>query len=969
MPSRLGGHSTVIFWLDFVDQPLCLEFVRQSLGRDWEAGSKVLVGNATCPLRVGEQREVADGTLVRIFLPRRRIFAAATLLDKMGDPAAHFRYLETEGPPDVAIDTGAFGLLQPLVVDKIVPYSGEQESPLFASVMLSHADMLARPLEVVRPLQASLDVEIRGRPIRDLVGVFPAAHATHIPVFLDCRDLGHPLRLVAAQQGHQPLFAFLQQTGLHLEDPVVTDVSQQRLVLRANDVVRLSRKVSLGGGLAEFLPDVGDISVSSSAVAGTDGRRACSGRLASLAGQACAVAGSSVAAASSCRPCSRFSAQPACLDFFGLGNAASMWNLGSVPPALSSRPSRDTSACRVEAVWSPTAEFRRLELEYRLAMSTLASPLIVYDAGEAPVRDYFVPREPLPAADGDPPVDDALSESGSDEPAPSMNCVAIAIFVFQRPVRWTSAWVHLDEPLDSFLTRVDILHNPTSHAFLMVPVSPHPHVPYFAFLCVPRWWEAACISPQLWQVRLRVDEPMLTFLHTASHGETFEDVLPSALLQEASMLSLFVPPAADTDAAPACPTSGVLDVLPPGAPVAVLAPDAGPPAFVGALEHLRALPHSTAHWEVPAGSHDPPYCAVLLGVDYEQFLVVLQPGPTLPQLAAALNFPPEHLFVHLQMDVFDELVVASHSVGVCYGFRDKRVFGACPRGRGLFIDGRAVGRPVCYRTYLQRTLTPLELCLFLGIAIPDAYEPMVAGPASLAEGGGFSVEHGDTVILWLAACSPPSSPASANAAADAPPDADFDSDADDADGGDGTGPDGSGSEASPGRVGGLSDHGLHLDTRSRSPRGRGHKLLDVPMTRSVPAGHVAALRAIATPCRVADSLPQCHSADHFPAKNLDFKSLLPDTCQGSMSGLGLDGYVDWLDADVSTLLRDPGLPASLHWRLAGVRSFWQAPYVQEELLALHVYTDGSALGSGDDGYVQDCAVLLPGARLARQCSL
>ena len=247
---------------------------------------------------------------------------------------------------------------------------------------------------------------------------------------------------------------------------------------------------------------------------------------------------------------------------------------------------------------------------------------------------------------------------------------------------------------------------------------------------------------------------MLTFLHTASHGETFEDVLPSALLQEASMLSLFVPPADDVAAAPACPTSGVLEVLPPGAPVAVLASDADPPAFVSALEHLCALPHSTAHWEVPAGSHDPPYCVVLLAVDYEQFLVVLQPGPTLPQLAAALDFPPEHLFVHLQMDVFGELVVASHSVGVCYGFRDKRIFGSVPRGRGLFIDGRAVGRPVCYRTYLQRTLTPSELCLSLGIAIPEAYEPMVAGYEPMADGGGFPLEHGATVILWLARLPP-----------------------------------------------------------------------------------------------------------------------------------------------------------------------------------------------------------------------
>ena len=289
-------------------------------------------------------------------------------------------------------------MLQPLVVDKIVSYLGEQESPLFASVMLSHADKLARPLEMVRPHQVSRDVEIRGRPVRDLVGIFPAAHATRIPVFLDCRDLGHPLRLVAAQQGRQPLSAFLQQVGLHLEDhatltvsgSVVADVAHQYLVLRAKDVVRLSRRAPLNDDSDESLHDAGCNLVSSSAAGSAVGRRTHSSRFPSLAGQTGDTTRSGATAASDCRPCSRPHAQTACLADLGSCDAVNMWNLGPVQHALTSRLPGDTSARCVEAVWSPSAEFCRLELEYRLAMSALTLPLIVYDAGDAPVRDYFV---------------------------------------------------------------------------------------------------------------------------------------------------------------------------------------------------------------------------------------------------------------------------------------------------------------------------------------------------------------------------------------------------------------------------------------------------------------------------------------------------------------------------------------------------------------------------------------------------
>ena len=113
---------------------------------------------------------------------------------------------------------------------------------------------------------------------------------------------------------------------------------------------------------------------------------------------------------------------------------------------------------------------------------------------------------------------------------------------------------------------------------------------------------------------------------------------------------------------------------------------------------------------------------------------------------------------------------------------------------------------------------------------------------------------------------------------------------------------------------------------------------------SGPASDLAGTGTASFPCQYRSvaqlgglSVPSCRGAPApvticlasaipptpFQQEVLDLQSLLPVTCQGPLSGFGLAGYVDWLDADVSELLRDPSLPASLRWRLAEVRSFWQ----------------------------------------------
>ena len=70
---------------------------------------------------------------------------------------------------------------------------------------------------------------------------------------------------------------------------------------------------------------------------------------------------------------------------------------------------------------------------------------------------------------------------------------------------------------------------------------------------------------------------------------------------------------------------------------------------------------------------------------------------------------------------------------------------------------------------------------------------------------------------------------------------------------------------------------------------------------------------------------------------------------------GLSSHTDWLDADLSALVKDNRLPVPLRMRIQEIKTLWHYPPVQEDLLAIHLYTDGSAQGDDHSGFVQDCS--------------
>ena len=451
------------------------------------------------------------------------------------------------------------------------------------------------------------------------------------------------------------------------------------------------------------------------------------------------------------RVCGRQPSVFDCVAPFSL--AAVTWNPGFLVTALSSRCREDTPASCLAACSLHWPHSLQQELAYRLALSAQHLPAIVFDDDDKAPPSYFVTHDPFQGPVG--PHDDDAAEDDMTDSEPTMNCIEARIFCFQGPTRSVSLWFHLAEQVDEFLVRADILHNPDAEFLQLLPVVPHPDLPFMALLLVPRWWSTVGLTSALFVDELAGGR---CFLHTAHAVETFEDALPPALLQGSTAVSLFVPPRHTEELDPVRPDTLVSAAISPGSVVVVQGVHDEAPLYVHVLDHLQSLPHSTERQDDAAGRHDPhPASVVLLGVAFEQYVLELRDGPTAAQVATALDYPEECLYLHRQPTGFERLVVAGVPVAESFGFRDTRVFGNVP-GRGLFIDSRAVGRPVCYRCVQQRVLHAEDVCRMLDVQVPEGYVAHVAGGTSLQDGtAGFTTWHGETITVWLDFLIPPGS--------------------------------------------------------------------------------------------------------------------------------------------------------------------------------------------------------------------
>ena len=126
----------------------------------------------------------------------------------------------------------------------------------------------------------------------------------------------------------------------------------------------------------------------------------------------------------------------------------------------------------------------------------------------------------------------------------------------------------------------------------------------------------------------------------------------------------------------------------------------------------------------PAARH------VLLGTEFDQAVLHLQPGPVTPQVVAATGIPQEHLVCWVQKERFIQPTVQGVPVHRAIGFRDRRTF-VQRDAPAVFIDARTLGRPLCCRVLHSRISDVWGLLNAVGVSLPDKLQPEWVGGAGV----------------------------------------------------------------------------------------------------------------------------------------------------------------------------------------------------------------------------------------------
>ena len=739
-------------WIEFFDPLVSLDDVSDVLADAWRPDMQVFVRDSTvalsdcsCPLRAGD--------LLRIFhrgAARTRITSVEAKLQR---PDLFLRRLDVEGFPSVPDTPGRECLLQPLECPRLLQYSYLPGPSLLEQVMLSHGNHSMGSLRLIWPAQPVVELCIREHFVAHLAGAFPARTTGRVPIFVDSRDVGYSVQCRASHTGAMLLSTFLDSIGLFLPDPgnllisgtAEFDPRTRVIKVQEGDVVCVgyATPIDVSIGASERAPSIhppdehersaGD---GAGPVDQPYGRSACRERSPRLA-----IARSHEGRSSSGRR------EDHCL------RSGKLWQLIGIRSYLI-----DPVAAAIRRV--QVADFR-----LQVASSRDADLPLVMQGTDAPAEEYALHGPPGAGPEGPPgsPVGGSSDTEDASSFLPDLLRIRVALVSFQGPTVVSTLWCEEGEAVHRFLVRAEILLNDDPSFLSVLPVDPQPDSEFFTFLLCPKWWQLIGICPFLLH-SLRADRhPCLV---AAYPGCSAADVIPQEAIPPGELCEAFIPETSDKDRSVLQPETIVAEAVPAGSLVC-LRPSCAPlPQARTMQEHLNSLPHvgSAATQQLPERQNR---LAVFLGFGFDQFCLQLPFGSVPRHLAASIEVPPESVFLCRQLDPFDSLTVAGSCPVQVFGFRNLSVMGRPFTGRGLFIDPRPLGRPVCFREILVDAFTPRQLCAWLNVPIPDGFQPLCQGGTDAGSGdGSITNYHGETVILWMDQVVPETAPMTAEPASD-----------------------------------------------------------------------------------------------------------------------------------------------------------------------------------------------------------
>ena len=331
-----------------------------------------------------------------------------------------------------------------------------------------------------------------------------------------------------------------------------------------------------------------------------------------------------------------------------------------------------------------------------------------------------------------------------DSPSPeaSFRRVRCCLLRFQARPQFCTLWAAAHEDVLAFASRASIIIiNPAPQSFNVVLADPQPTDSLLAFLLVPIWWVSSGITP----FTVTATMPGVPFyLQVAREQEDFEDWIPTTALRSFGTLiaQLYEGRSNTRIREDPFPCVGSLLVV-----VCLGGEDS---EIVSAQQVLDLLPHVPAedaalHAALPERND-----VLLLGVAFEQSLVRMPIGVLFDEVAAFAGIEQEPYHVHWLTDFFEDLAYEGHSVDRCVACRPAAFRSRRPEACGLFIDGRLLGRPVCYRSSHTPLLEAGDLLRLIHADLPPGFELRVIGGTTTSDPDVFRFEDGARVVLWAA---------------------------------------------------------------------------------------------------------------------------------------------------------------------------------------------------------------------------
>ena len=453
------------YWLDYLDEEIRGDDVRGAIGPEWDPGMHVFVAGSCKPLGPSETCTLHPGILITVSYCKTRP-PALSLTHKLRDSRRQLRDAATEGfLPDV-YHGRVYTLLQLLEPPARVQYSPSPGQDLLEQVVVSHALAAWRPYVLHWPNEPVHDLHVRGVATCLVAGAFPCELAGRVPLFVDGRRVGMPMRLYAAKQGHMclaDLFLIIGLGDLDADAYIVTgsvgfDHEQHAVRVSAGDLMVL-----------DFV-DAGPPSARRLVYAGSDRARGAPLR----------------------SPQGGFTTQMPC----------------RLP-----RDTEDAGDVR------PPEQVAQHGASQGLADSvdSWGTPSAAFDPDPSQTRDYSA--EGGESSSGE--SDDVLV--ACEFRPPDRWRIMVRVLAYQSAPKYDTLWVARGESTESWLARANMLLAPPGglHDLVLPPCQPLSRC--VCLLQVPKWWQTSRLHAVLLADVRRPDE---AYVEVVREDDGLEDFLP-----------------------------------------------------------------------------------------------------------------------------------------------------------------------------------------------------------------------------------------------------------------------------------------------------------------------------------------------------------------------------------------------------------------------------------------------------------